>query len=319
MNKSTNEYNYKGVSLNGILMLIVILLVMAGSVALIAKSSDTSDDIIYVSFWAVLIAAVAFVMALISLAGFVKLEPNEVAAMLFFGKYRGTLRKNGYFWVNPFMTKKKMTLRARNLDGKPIKVNDKDGNPILIGLVVVWRLKDTYKALFDVDLQENASTQNVNSRMNALEKFVSIQSDAALRQVAGQYAYDNNEGGKADGDAITLRSGGNEINEQLEGCLNERLSMAGIEVVEARINNLNYAPEIAAVMLRRQQASAVVSAREKIVEGAVSMVKLALDRLQEEKIELDDEKRAAMVSNLLVVLCGDESATPVINTGTLNH
>ena len=177
-------------------------------------------------------------------------------------------------WVNPFLTAKKLSLRARNLDGKPIKVNDKEGNPILIGLVVVWRLKDTYKALFDVDLQENAATQNVNSRMNALEKFVSIQSDAALRQVAGRYAYDNNEG-SSDADEITLRSGGSEINEQLVGCLNERLSMAGIEVIEARINNLNYAPEIAAVMLRRQQASAVVSAREKIVEGAVTMVRMA--------------------------------------------
>ncbi|MBS7376040.1 MAG: SPFH domain-containing protein, partial [Muribaculaceae bacterium] len=212
---------------------------------------------------------------------------------------------------------KKMTLRARNLDGKPIKVNDKDGNPILIGLVVVWRLKDAYKALFEVDLQEK-ETKTVNTRMNALERFVSIQSDAALRQVAGQYSYDNIDEEAKSGE-ITLRSGGDEINEELVKKLTERLSMAGIEVIEARINNLNYAPEIAAAMLRRQQASAVVSAREKIVEGAVSMVRLALDKLQNEKIELDEEKKAAMVSNLLVVLCSDESATPVINTGTLNH
>ena len=312
MNESTNEYDYKGVALNGILMLVVLLLLMTASIAAAIYSGVIENEVLIAP------CIILFIATLICFGGIVKLEPNEVAAMVFFGKYRGTLRTNGYFWVNPFMAKKKMTLRARNLDGKPIKVNDKEGNPILIGLVVVWRLKDTYKALFDVDLQENAATQNVNSRMNALENFVSIQSDAALRQVAGRYAYDNNEG-DTDKNEITLRSGGDEINEQLVDCLNERLSMAGIEVIEARINNLNYAPEIAAVMLRRQQASAVVSAREKIVEGAVTMVRMALDRLQDENIELDEEKRAAMVSNLLVVLCSDESATPVINTGTLNH
>lgn len=313
MNESTNEYDYKGVALNGILMLVVLLLLMTASIAAAIYSGVIENEVLIAP------CIILFIATLICFGGIVKLEPNEVAAMVFFGKYRGTLRTNGYFWVNPFMAKKKMTLRARNLDGKPIKVNDKEGNPILIGLVVVWRLKDTYKALFDVDLQENAATQNVNSRMNALENFVSIQSDAALRQVAGRYAYDNNEGDTDSSDEITLRSGGNEINVQLVDCLNERLSMAGIEVIEARINNLNYAPEIAAVMLRRQQASAVVSAREKIVEGAVTMVRMALDRLQDENIELDEEKRAAMVSNLLVVLCSDESATPVINTGTLNH
>ena len=312
MNESTNEYDYKGVALNGILMLVVLLLLMTASIAAAIYSGVIENEVLIAP------CIILFIATLICFGGIVKLEPNEVAAMVFFGKYRGTLRTNGYFWVNPFMAKKKMTLRARNLDGKPIKVNDKEGNPILIGLVVVWRLKDTYKALFDVDLQENAATQNVNSRMNALENFVSIQSDAALRQVAGRYAYDNNEG-DTDTNEITLRSGGDEINEQLVDCLNERLSMAGIEVIEARINNLNYAPEIAAVMLRRQQASAVVSAREKIVEGAVTMVRMALDRLQDENIELDEEKRAAMVSNLLVVLCSDESAAPVINTGTLNH
>ena len=312
MKEPTNEYTYNGLVLNGIMMLVALLLAMSASIALTIYCGIVENGLLIAP------SIILFIVSLICLSGIVKLEPNEVAAMVFFGKYRGTLCTNGYFWVNPFMSKKKMTLRARNLDGKPIKVNDKEGNPILIGLVVVWRLKDTYKALFDVDLQENAATQNVNSRMNALEKFVSIQSDAALRQVAGRYAYDNNEG-SSDADEITLRSGGSEINEQLVGCLNERLSMAGIEVIEARINNLNYAPEIAAVMLRRQQASAVVSAREKIVEGAVTMVRMALDRLQSEGIELDEEKRAAMVSNLLVVLCSDESATPVINAGTLNN
>lgn len=209
-------------------------------------------------------------------------------------------------------------------------MNDKIGNPVLIGLVLVWRLKDTYKAMFEIDSQTMASAGTTSSdgkavnmgnavanRMNAFENFVKIQSDAALRQVAGQYAYDDNEG--ADGE-LTLRSGGEEINDQLEQKLNERLAMAGIEVLEARINYLAYAPEIAAVMLRRQQASAIISAREKIVEGAVSMVHMALDKLSKDEIvELDEEKKAAMVSNLLVVLCADEAAQPVVNTGTLNH
>ena len=225
--------------------------------------------------------------------------------------------------MNPFMNKKKLSLRARNLDVEPIKVNDKIGNPILIGLVLVWKLKDTYKAMFEIDAQTMAEKGNgqvsvtVAGRMNAFEAFVRVQSDAALRQVAGEYAYDDNEHDKNE---LTLRGGGEEINNQLEHQLNERLAMAGMEVVEARINYLAYAPEIAAVMLRRQQASAIITAREKIVEGAVSMVKMALDKLSEEEIvELDEEKKAAMVSNLLVVLCADEPAQPVINSGTLNH
>lgn len=252
------------------------------------------------------------------------------ACHVFFGKYKGTFKETGFFWVNPFLNKKKLSLRARNLDVEPIKVNDKIGNPILIGLVLVWKLKDTYKAMFEIDSQTMAASAptagNANqvslgnavaNRMNAFENFVMIQSDAALRQVAGQYAYDDNE---ADTEELTLRSGGEEINEQLEQKLNERLAMAGMEVVEARINYLAYAPEIAAVMLRRQQASAIITAREKIVEGAVSMVKMALHKLSEEEIvELDEDKKAAMVSNLLVVLCADEAAQPVVNTGTLNH
>lgn len=213
-------------------------------------------------------------------------------------------------------------MRARNLDAEPIKVNDQVGNPVMIGLVLVWKLCDTYKAMFEIDAQTMAKTQDgvgtdVKSIMNALEQFVKTQSDAALRQVAGQYAYDDVDGKTSE---LTLRGGGEEINQQLEQKLNERLAIAGIEVVEARINYLAYAPEIAAVMLRRQQASAVITAREKIVEGAVSMVKMALDRLAEEQVvELDDDKKAAMVSNLMVVLCGEDSAQPVVNTGTLNH
>lgn len=307
----TKEFEFQGMKLNGIFMIIVLLLLFVGAVSSVIYGAVTECGLAAVP------AVVLLLSFIIGLCGFVQLEPNEMSALLFFGKYRGSLTRNGLYWVNPFLVSKKMTLRARNLDGKPIKVNDKDGNPILIGLVVVWRLKDAYKALFEVDLQEK-ETKTVNTRMNALERFVSIQSDAALRQVAGQYSYDNIDEEAKSGE-ITLRSGGDEINEELVKKLTERLSMAGIEVIEARINNLNYAPEIAAAMLRRQQASAVVSAREKIVEGAVSMVRLALDKLQNEKIELDEEKKAAMVSNLLVVLCSDESATPVINTGTLNH
>ena len=252
----------------------------------------------------------------------IQLEPNEAKVTTWFGKYGGTFSKTGYSWINPFYRTKKVSLRARNLDAEPIKVNDKTGNPVMIGLVLVWKLKDTYKALFEVDTQTMAAVPNTpgsdtKGLMNALERFVRVQSDAALRQVAGQYAYDD-EDGKDDG--LTLRSGGEEINQQLEEKLNERLALAGIEVVEARINYLAYAPEIAAVMLRRQQASAIITAREKIVEGAVSMVKMALDKLaNEDVVELDDDKKAAMVSNLLVVLCGDESAQPVVNTGTLNH
>lgn len=247
--------------------------------------------------------------------------------MLFFGKYRGTFTRTGYFWVNPFLSGKKLSLRARNLDAEPIKVNDKTGNPVMIGMVLVWKLKDTYKAMFEIDAQTMAQSKaatNVVAAaaktatiMNALEMFVRIQADAALRQVAGQYAYDD---GEQDTNELTLRDGSDEINKELEAKIDERLDMAGIEVVEARINYLAYAPEIAAVMLRRQQATAVIAAREKIVEGAVSMVKMALDKLCSEAIvDLDEEKKAAMVSNLLVVLCGDDTAQPVINTGTLNH
>ena len=225
--------------------------------------------------------------------------------------------------MNPFIDVKKVSLRARNLDVEPIKVNDKEGNPIMIGVMLVWKVKDTYKAMFDIDSQTMAQSganknevvigQTVASVMSAFENFVKIQSDAALRQVAGQYAYDNSDD---NADEITLRGGGDEINSELEAKLDERLGMAGIEIVEARINYLAYSPEIAAVMLRRQQATAIIAAREKIVEGAVSMVKLALDKLSTDKVvALDDEHKAAMVSNLMVVLCSDDSAQPVVNTG----
>ena len=278
------------------------------------------EEVVWLAVPILLVLILAFVLML---PGYFSQEPNEARVMVFFGKYEGTFKRTGFYWVNPFMNKKKLSLRARNLDVEPIKVNDKIGNPVLIGLVLVWKLKDTYKAMFEIDAQTMAEKGNgqvsvtVAGRMNAFEAFVRVQSDAALRQVAGEYAYDDNEHDKNE---LTLRGGGEEINNQLEHQLNERLAMAGMEVVEARINYLAYAPEIAAVMLRRQQASAIITAREKIVEGAVSMVKMALDKLSEEEIvELDEEKKAAMVSNLLVVLWADEPAQPVINSGTLNH
>lgn len=309
------EFTFKGMKVNGFVMLFVFLAIFALGVFLISAGVDSSDGLIG--------AGVSLcVTDLILLMGFVQVEPNEARVMMFFGKYRGTFSEVGFYWVNPFISTKKLSLRARNLNAEPIKVNDKIGNPVMIGLVLVWKLKDTYKAMFEIDSLTMAQGlgisvgKDVSSIMRAFENFVMIQSEAALRQVAGQYAYDNNESNQEE---LTLRDGDESINKELEMKLAERLEMAGIEIVEARINYLAYAPEIAAVMLRRQQASAVIMAREKIVEGAVSMVKMAIDRLScEGVIDLDDDKKAAMVSNLMVVLCGDDTAQPVVNTGTLN-
>ena len=319
------EFGFAGKTLNGIAMLILNLFVYIVSIALIVLAGTVWSGNVAAAAGvggALLIIANIFVSC-----GFVLVEPGEARVMMFFGKYRGTFTRAGYFWVNPFLSVKKLSLRARNLDAEPIKVNDKTGNPVMIGMVLVWKLKDTYKAMFEIDAQtmaESKAAANVGAAaaktatiMNAFEMFVRIQADAALRQVAGQYAYDD---GEQEDSGLTLRGGSEEINKELEQKIDERLDMAGIEVIEARINYLAYAPEIAAVMLRRQQATAVIAAREKIVEGAVSMVKMALDKLADEDIvDLDEEKKAAMVSNLLVVLCGDDTAQPVINTGTLNH
>ena len=229
------------------------------------------------------------------------IQPNHARVLTFFGKYVGTVRDNGFFWTNPFYVRKKMSLRADNMDVEPIKVNDRNGNPIMIGLVLVWKVEDTYRACFDVE----ATSYN---------SFVAVQSDSALRKVASLYAYDNLE----DQNEVTLRNGGDEINRRLEAEIRKHLEIAGIEVVEARINYLAYAQEIASVMLKRQQAEAIIAAREKIVEGAVSMVDMALKKLSAEKVvEMDEERKAAMVSNLMVVLCGDEGASPVINTGSI--
>ena len=315
MNKN---FTYSGWKLNGFVALLLNLALVGVAIWLFVELINAEDSFawLFAGVW------VAVIAAIIMACGYMMLEPNEARVLLFFGNYRGTFYETGFWWINPFMSAKKLSLRARNLNVDPIKVNDKAGNPILIGLVIVWKIKNdgTYKAVFEIDAPVEATVgaaATSTTRMNILENFVAVQSDSALRQVAGMYAYDENS--NAEGE-ITLRSGGDEINDRLTDELNERLAMAGIEVVEARLNYLAYAPEIAAAMLRRQQADAIISAREKIVEGAVSMVKIALERLSiEEVVELDEERKAAMVSNLLVVLCADEAAQPVVNTGTLHN
>ncbi len=310
----TQEFSFTGFRANGVLMLIVTIVLFLLFIAAVALA------IIYESPVLGIVGGVSLVVSILLMCGFVLLEPGEACVMTFFGKYCGTFNQVGFSWMNPFISAKKLSLRARNLDVEPIKVNDKQGNPIMIGLMLVWRLKDTYKAMFEIDSQTMASGgaevgQNLRKLMAAFEQFVRVQSDAALRQVAGQYAYDGDE----NSGELTLRGGGDEINQQLEAKLDERLDMAGIEIVEARLNYLAYAPEIAAVMLRRQQADAVIAAREKIVEGAVSMVEMALEKLKRDGVvELDEDKKATMVSNLMVVLCSEDSAQPVVNTGTLN-
>jgi regulator of protease activity HflC (stomatin/prohibitin superfamily) len=237
---------------------------------------------------------------LLHLFGFMILAPNRAGVLVLFGAYKGTIKNYGFFWINPFMLKKQISLRAYNLDSKPIKVNDKLGNPIMIGAVLVWRVKDTYKAFFDV---ENYAD------------FVNIQTDAAIRKLAGAYPYDSFDDHESD---ICLRSSLEEVNAELEREMSERLALAGIEVIEARISNLAYAQEIAGAMLQRQQATAIIAARRKIVEGAVGMVEMALEELSKKGVvELDDARKASMVSNLMVVLCSDKAASPVVNTGTL--
>ena len=316
------NFVYKGWKCNGFLALVLILGGLALGVYAIVAGAQRIDAGLALGGGLVAAGVVWCLCMLICMAGFMLLEPNEARVMVFFGKYKGTFYETGYWWVNPFMSAKQISIRARNLNVDPIKVNDKNGNPVMIGLVLVWKIRpdEIYRAVFDIDASTMGGTDlavSASARMKVLENFVSVQSDAALRQVAGYYAYDNN--GVAD-DELTLRSNSDEINDQLEAKLNDRLSMAGIEVIEARINYLAYAPEIAAVMLRRQQADAIISAREKIVEGAVTMVKMALDRLADDRIvELDEERKAAMVSNLLVVLCADEAAQPIVNAGTLHH
>lgn len=307
------EFDYNGSAWNGFLMFFLNIAMYGLSGWTFVEGIMASDADESCAVWFVL-SCILFIAAITASCGFSMLEPNEAKVMTFFGKYVGTFRKNGFYWINPFMSAKNVSLRARNLNAEPIKVNDKTGNPVMIGLVLVWRLRDTYKAIFDIDTTVSSTEQasgSATARMNKFEKIVAVQSDSALREVAGMYAYDSDNESE-----VTLRDGSDEINQKLKAKLNERLAMAGMEAVEARINYLAYAPEIAAVMLRRQQAAAIIAAREKIVEGAVSMVKLALEKLENEQIvTLSPDKKASMVSNLLVVLCGDEPAQPVVNSG----
>ena len=276
---------------NGYLMLLIVLVLFFGGITL----SIVQENGMYVSL---------SIIGFIGFFGFILVNPNTSKVILLFGKYVGTIKANGLYWANPFYTKKKISLRASNFDSERLKVNDKLGNPVMISTILVWRVTDTYKAAFDVDNYEN---------------FVRVQTDAAVRKLASMYPYDNfaDEGHAED---ITLRSSVNEVSEALEKELEERLAIAGIEVLEARIGYLAYAQEIASAMLKRQQATAIVAARHKIVQGAVEMVEMALEELNKKEIvELDEERKAAMVSNLLVILCGDKEAAPVVNTGTLSH
>jgi len=233
--------------------------------------------------------------------GFFTVNPNSSKVLVLFGDYKGTVRENGFFWANPFYTRQKISLRARNFDSERVKVNDKIGNPIMINVILVWQVNDTYKSAFDVD---------------NYEEFVRVQTDAAVRKLAGSYPYDNFDDAQAE---LTLRSGMDGVNEALENEITERLAIAGIKVMEARIGYLAYAPEIASSMLKRQQAVAIVAARKKIVEGAVGMVEDALEKLSTDNIiDFDEDKKASMVSNLMIVLCGDKEVVPVVNAGTLN-
>ena len=276
---------------NGYLMLLIILVLFFGGILL---SIQTEDPMFLLGTF----------LGFFGLFGFILVNPNTSKVILLFGKYIGTIKDNGLYWANPLYRKKAISLRASNFDSERLKVNDKLGNPIMISTILVWRVTNTYKAAFDVDNYEN---------------FVRVQTDAAVRKLASMYPYDNfaDEGHDED---ITLRSSVNEVSEALEKEIDERLSIAGIEVLEARIGYLAYAQEIASAMLKRQQATAIVAARHKIVQGAVEMVEMALMELNKKQIvDLDDERKAAMVSNLLVILCGDKEASPVVNTGTLSH
>ncbi|MDA0812273.1 MAG: SPFH domain-containing protein [Verrucomicrobia bacterium] len=288
-----------GSAISGWPMLLGTLLLKLGGIALIVRAIILANQ--DQMFGGMLITGIlSFILSFFAWAGFFSLQPNESCALILFGSFKGTIRHSGYHWVNPFYTKIKISLRMHNLNGKQLKVNDKRGNPIEIAAVVVWKVADTAQAAFDVDDYEN---------------YVEVQSESAVRHLAAAYAYDQGEE-----DEFTLRSGGDEVNMALTKELQERLARAGVLVEEARITHLAYAPEIAGAMLRRQQAEAIISARTKIVHGAVSMVEMALRELKDKDvIEFDHERKASMVSNLLVVLCGEAEVSPVINTGTLYH
>jgi regulator of protease activity HflC (stomatin/prohibitin superfamily) len=279
---------------SGLPWFVIITLILAAAVAALIYGIIASSGLLIAA------AIVVFVAWIFMICGFFTLQPNEAAVIILFGAYKGTVKKDGWHWANPFYTKKKISLRRRNLNGEKIKVNDEMGNPIEIATVIVWRVQNTAEAVFDVD--------------NYID-YVQTQSESALRHLAGLYPYDSN-----DEKQLSLRGSADEVSEALKAELQERLGKAGVVVEEARLSHLAYAPEIAAAMLQRQQASAIIAARQKIVEGAVGMVEMALNMLNENGIvELDEERKAAMVSNLLVVLCGERSTQPIINTGTLHN
>ena len=303
---------------SGWIFLPLTLLLILGSPAMLIAFGTANG---YVTGTRVILTVLGLVLGIISLGGYQAIAPNQARVMLLFGVYKGSVVDSGFYWVNPFYTKKKISMRIRNFEtgsittpeqkdavgkvvsakqrsaGKPSKVNDRDGNPIEISAVVVWRVVNTAEALFEVD---------------DFEDFVAVQSEAALRNLAMRHPYDNQD------HEISLRGSTNEVCDQLKQDIQERLGKAGVEVIESRISHLAYAPEIASAMLQRQQAAAVVAARTTIVDGAVGMVEMALEKLsRKEIVVLDEERRAAMVSNLLVVLCGDRHAQPVINTGSL--
>jgi regulator of protease activity HflC (stomatin/prohibitin superfamily) len=281
--------------LSGATILITVVLLVVLSIAIFILGAST-ENIPFI-FSGILL----FMLSIFFMNGFFTLQPNEAAALVLFGNYKGTEKRSGWFWANPFLTKRKISLRARNLNGEKLKVNDESGNPIEIAAVIVWRVEDTVKALFDVDDYLN---------------YVRTQSESCLRHLAGLYPYDI--GNDNNSEQITLRGSADVVSESLKKELQERLGKAGVIVEEARLSHLAYSPEIAAAMLQRQQASAIIAARQKIVDGAVGMVEMALNKLSENNIvELDEERKAAMVSNLLVVLCSERSTQPVVNAGTL--
>jgi regulator of protease activity HflC (stomatin/prohibitin superfamily) len=280
--------------LSGYLALVISLVLFGLSIYLAVNGGINKNAVLIV------MGFISFVLFVFFIKGLMIIQPNHSRVLSFFGKYVGTVKDNGMFFINPLYTSQRMSLRSENLQGQTLKVNDKMGNPIEIGAVIVWKVGDTYKAAFDVE---------------RYMEYVRIQSEAAVRHLAVSFPYDNLEDENAE---ITLRDGGDNVNHILEKELTDRLSTAGIVVQEARISHLAYASEIAGAMLQRQQATAIVAARAKIVEGAVGMVDMALKKLSAENIvHLDDERKAAMVSNLMVVLCGEKAAQPILNTGTL--
>lgn len=284
-------------TLPGIPALIVLLLALAGGVWLLTRGA------VAVNFPLVATGVGIDVLALFLMIGLFTLKPNQGRVLQLFGAYKGTERHAGLRWANPFFSKKSVSLRLRNFESGRLKVNDLNGSPIEIASVVVWRVVDTAEAVFEVD---------------DFEHFIQIQSESALRGMASRYPYDHDD--EEDHDGLSLRGSAEDVSDMLKKNIEERVTNAGLEIIEARISHLAYSPEIASAMLQRQQAAAIIAARRRIVDGAVGMVDMALAKLTENNVlELDEERKAAMVSNLLVVLCGDRNAQPVVNAGTLHH